>query len=994
MKNHDYQNDSRNSAGFILPAVLIVMGALFIVAVGVLLVSGIERSTARSFVDHQRAELAAGAGLEQVRAILQREAANDDFVVLQSALVSPITHGGVPAAQVFIARGSLSGGAYVYRYIPLFSTSSQAPETSVLAVPEIEPLLGTNEGDCMDFSTHIYQDKVRAAWIPVRDGQNRMVARYAYSVEDLQGKLDPSHVGNLSSVDQAHVREPYSFPAPGVNPKSDRSDPVALDQVALFAIDPSANGSFQGTVGKLLIQHRSILLTPGSTLAAAHISPPLIRDAGGRLADVKARAVEENLTTNIQAYFERPLIPFASGIDPGIAGSPRMNLNVLLAKPSCEAVDQMAGHIRSALPQFDQRKGGFPDDYIKTLAANAIDYADVDSKPTLKAKEYRGLDVYPLMSEIALQVNYLGMSDLEGRKIMTFRFKVFAELFNPTSQVVTGDARLSYEVSLPMDGIGSGTGGDAFDAESLLSNPACSTHDLSLIGGRYWSRSVGVSLQANQYQSYLFADVTYRMDVGASSDMIPGSTPFSLNESAGASGLSLMWNGEVVDRAEHILRQQGLIGWRNPQGEMMSGFKVGTPKSITKAALPGHVYDAYPSMYYNMGDPRSTYYLRNARLDENAYPENTSPNRRNIRLDIYKQDANAKPKVYARVLPSEWPDGGHNALVGLWAPGTNDNVEMTDPKFAFAYDPQMRFSAPQSISNRGRFYSVTELGRVFDPIMHTPVFPGVQETDQLCGSGKMPESQDGWPDVAVSSPSVFYGGGNTLRIGRPEHGAFEPSVGEGKHAAYLLDLFHVGLSRSEVASDREGPVVRIAGHVNLNTASRDVLRALAAGPLVMDPMLSRQTSVEHDQTRMPPITGLSLSAPASVVEADRIADAIIGSRPYGSTAGLAYARESNGCLVFGNKALYPEGKRIEWSDAAAEETFARVYEAATVRSRNFRVWVVAQAIEPSGVSGAVPTVLAEVRKVYTVFADPGERTASGCIIPANFNTTLILSDDF
>ncbi len=67
----------------------------------------------------------------------------------------------------------------------------------------------------------------------------------------------------------------------------------------------------------------------------------------------------------------------------------------------------MAAFIRAALPDFDQRKGGFPEDYVKTLAANAIDYADADSDPTLKANEYRGLDAYPLLSEIALQVNYV-----------------------------------------------------------------------------------------------------------------------------------------------------------------------------------------------------------------------------------------------------------------------------------------------------------------------------------------------------------------------------------------------------------------------------------------------------------------------------------------------------------------------------------------------------------------------------------------------------------
>ena len=37
---------------------------------------------------------------------------------------------------------------------------------------------------------------VRAAWLPVQDENGRIVARYAYWVEDLQGKIDPKYMGN------------------------------------------------------------------------------------------------------------------------------------------------------------------------------------------------------------------------------------------------------------------------------------------------------------------------------------------------------------------------------------------------------------------------------------------------------------------------------------------------------------------------------------------------------------------------------------------------------------------------------------------------------------------------------------------------------------------------------------------------------------------------------------------------------------------------------
>jgi NitT/TauT family transport system substrate-binding protein len=62
------------AAGFTLPAILVVVGAVLILAVGILIVAGIERSTARSFVDRQRAELAARTALEDIRGIFTTQA--------------------------------------------------------------------------------------------------------------------------------------------------------------------------------------------------------------------------------------------------------------------------------------------------------------------------------------------------------------------------------------------------------------------------------------------------------------------------------------------------------------------------------------------------------------------------------------------------------------------------------------------------------------------------------------------------------------------------------------------------------------------------------------------------------------------------------------------------------------------------------------------------------------------------------------------------------
>lgn len=980
-------------AGFTLPVVLVITGVLLILSVGVLMVTNTERSTARSLVEHQRADLAAKAGLEAVREILKRETTTDDFIILQSTRAEPITNDRVKAPHLFLARGKVRENQISFCYIPLFSSVSAPDENQQLAAPRLETISEASESHRMDFTALPYQDKVSVSWRPIHDEKGRAVARYAWWLEDLQGKADPRLTGNTDGPDHTHVRAAFPYPAPGLNPKPDADNETPLNQIAIYAIDSKATSDDQGVLEKSLINNRSIMVSPGSLLAAAKIKPPLSRDNVGHLIDRKARSTEENLVTNLQPYFERPLIPPTTGIDPSVIGTPRMNLNSLLAEAPGKAVDKMASFINNALPDFEKRKGGFPENYIMTLAANSIDYADADSDPTLMDGNYRGLDAYPLMSEIALKIQYVGISNQHDRKIMTFRFKLFAELFNPTSKPVKGDARLSYEVALPMSGIGAGVGGVPFDSPSLIS--AACVHNLLFINDRFWSDSVEVNLQPNQYFCYLFADAIYSIDVGASTDIIPNGTPFSLDETKGISGVSLMWNNHVVERSERIIRQAGL-NYSMKNGVLTGGFSVGTTKTLTKAALPGHVYDDYPNMYYNMGDPRITHYLRSAFLDENAYPENASPNRRNIRLDIYKNDAANKPKVYARMLPSEWPDGGHNAPVGSWSNGTNDGTELTAAKFDFAYDPEMGKAAPQVISNLGRFLSTTELGRVFDPIMHAPTFINSEDTDLFRNKGKYPSSSATWPDVISDQPSSYYGGGNTLRIGRPEHPAFVSLKKPGLHAVRLLDLFHVGRSRSDDALEREGPVIRIEGHVNLNTATRDTIRAMAAGNLVMDPLLAKQTDTHHSGAPFmaPPVSPLTLQAPSITLEADRIADAIIGNRPYISAADLANIKDLSGEFVFGNRAMYPDEKRVEWSDAAAEEVFARVYEASTVRSRNFRVWIVAQSLAPSSNANSAPTVLSEVRKVHNLFVDPGERALDGAIINENCKTIVNFTNEF
>jgi type II secretory pathway pseudopilin PulG len=940
--------------GFTLPAVLVVAAALLILAVGILTITAIERRTARSYVDLQRAELAARAGLEDIKGILTAEAANDDFIVLQSTLQQPIETDKTPAPHLFLARGKASGPSLSYRYVPLFSTTTQPAETPTLTTPTLDTLVSSNANERTDFNTQPFLDKSRAAWIYIQDDKGRNVGRYAYFVEDLQSKLDPALAGNTEGSGGTHARTPWPHPAPGINPEPPDENRPALDQVALHAIDPATTADIPGPLGKTLITGRPLLVSPDSLLAAADIKPPLTRDPAGRLTDVKARAVEENLASSLQSYLEQPLIPYAQGISPTVAGQPKLNLNELLSKGD-DAVAEMAEFIDKALPEFKTRKGGFPDDYLRTLAANAIDYADEDPKSTLLEGSHRGLDGYPLVSEFLMRFRWENVLTENGRKFIILSATTYAELWNMSDQTISGSCELSYETKyeFPLGANPSVTFDDMADATPKLPESE----------GYRWFPAISVSLRPNEYKVFNFGTVTYKFDAGPAAVFVP--SPLELGgETYGSSdaGYRMKWNGQLVDQSRGGVH-------RNNSSLNYPTNTENQPRQRIRTTIPCHSHTRGPNLFKNnMGDPRMAYYLESPQ-DANVYPGNYSPNRRNIRWDtIYKSDGATKPKVYGRVLPSEWPDGGHNSLYGSNTfITTSQLVNPDDARFFSGLPTPRREEAPLRLSNQNRFYSATELGRIYDPIMWETA---------LATPGQS------WGDVTSSTPSTTdFGGGNSLRIGRPEHPRFDKPE---THAARLLDLFHAGIPRSEDLAEREGPVTRIEGHINLNTASRDAIRAVVAGELVMDPLLARRTSENHEtNVRMaPPTQTLKLNAPTNSLQADRIADAIIRSRPFDTTSSAAGARESDGTLVFGNKAIYPDNTKIHWTDSAAEELFARLYESSTVRSRNYRVWVVGQSIAPTTSTSATPEILAEVRRVFTVFADPGERQQDGSIDPS------------
>lgn len=989
------------ASGFTLPAVLVVAAAMLILAIGLLALVNIERKTARSFADSKRAELAARAGLEDFRAILRNETANDEFLVIGGTPPTTPPTGREAPQHLFIARGEGGGDSLKYRYLPLFSTATLPATGTTLEAPKIEEAADEEEGVASRFaaiSGPPWLDKPRVEWIPVTDSKGEVVARYAYWVEDLQGKIDAKTAGNTDGEGGVHARNEWPFPAPGINPEDLSNEEPKLDRVAIHALDPAAVTASEDGNGKLVAkvtEGRPLMLSPDSLVAAAGYGAPLERSTEtGLLEDPLAAALEKSASPVIRHYEELATVPFAAGISGEASGQPKLNLNALLGKSRTSAIDEFASWIDKALPTFVERKGGFPDDYLKTLAANAFDYVDTDFAPSFQTGSYRGLDAYPLVSEFLMTFRWEDVVREDGRLLVVMDVYTFVELWNMTDQPVKGLGQVSLETKFDFP-IGANPG-ISFEEESTdpeVASPVTVKED-----GYYWHPSFEVDLRPNELRVYT-SKIRFRFDAGSASGFVESPIQFNSNQPDGESGYRFRWNGVMVDQSRGNTWKTGATVSYPAQ-----------PRQVTRATLPGHGYAQTPAnqgpFQNNMGDPRMSYYLQ-SRQASNKYPGNYSPNRRTIRWEtIYSSDSAGKRRHYGRVLPAEWPDGGHNFPYGSNSFYTTDAlVSPDDPRFFTGLPTPVLEQAPMRFSNRGRFFSATELGRTYDPVMWTAAYsdlsgsPGSGASDtsilNAASTPTLPTTRASWPDVELaSSASNTYGGGNTLRIGRFEHGRFKRP---GQHAAHLLDLFHAGESTAPDDSRREGDIVSIAGNVNLNTADRDALRALAAGFLKQDPILSQTTSNNHQTTSLMalPTAPVKLGAPARTRIADRIAEGILLSRPFGSAADIASALDRDDKPVFGNREMYPQNNRIEWTDSAAEEVFARVYDASTLRSRNFRIWVIGQAIAPVPAgSTAEPQVLSESKKAFTVFADPGKRGADGRINPANYRPLVIHENDF
>lgn len=684
-------------------------------------------------------------------------------------------------------------------------------------------------------------------------------------------------------------------------------------------------------------------------------------------------------------------------------------------------------------------------DYAKCLAANIVDYIDADSVPTTfdGAQGYRGTEALPYLTELSLRYRLEpgagGFSDYKDSTtnatlIPTMPNRIlpsinaYLELWNPYSQDIPvssiGISFRSYGTNTPGDtnafAIGcnqfvktideiaaeytNGSTGSLSNLTFSFSN-AITAANVKGVSNNFipangyclikcdhkqaW-QNIGPLTNTNNWlmistNNYKFIygntnSTTTRIYLNRNSSdfvsncLIVGAPQIANNDSFGNSAIcELSFGGIIFDRSRNLRMQYSSVSNNGSSPNFDVAYQSWQPGLILQDPTN------FSGRFLNSGDPRITYFLRPLIATEGLFAplsfSNTSfigPNTNTLIPDSaisYSSDPSfLNPSC--RLDVTQWSDKGHNPTAyGAPPTGSKPETNSANEPSASTVAPTGANKAPALIRN-GAMTNILELGNIYDPILWRGLSNGIVTTN------------------SVADPR--FGGGNTLRIGRPEHMRFAftnmynnsipwiPNMAQS--AAALLDLFCLS---NGVNTTNSGPYSLGGGKINLNTAPAPVLRALAGGVLMTnDPVLINNLSA----------VVANHSVPAGMSEA--FAQGVMRFRskyPFLTPSHLCFIgtdpnwpNTSNwpANSVFGNTntiSLSPApgnsaaSTRInvnEWNDQAAEEWFSKIYALSSCQSHNFRIYVVAQRVATNS-SGQTNAVGPLVKKYYQVFFQNG-----------------------
>ena len=652
--------------GFALVATLLLLATLTLIVTGLLGLALRERRVASAYDALTQAELAVQAGLAQAVTRLDRSLRDETGVLFSAASDAD------PARLPLLLAANLDPATRQWQYQPLASGCPAPAPSDRLQTPAtlsdagaLTSLPEATAEERLALSRHRVatpgQVPPPLGWetLTLPEGETeRLLARYCFHVEDLQGRLNLGHAGNLDGPEARHSREvPDPHAVPGLN----LGRAGALDQAALFTLLDPAAADDSSDLARQLLRHRPLLLSPDlwkevllqptQDWPGRQARQALARDpVSGRLQDRAWRALEEQASHRLAAYEERALIP----PDPAFAGmaSPtvKLNLNRLLGslerataveRPvlARQAVAEIAEHIRRHLPHFGRRRGGYPlggseaerdFNYLQCLAAGLLDYADRDPYPLLIEGVCRGTDAHPLVSEQWQRYRFERTYTEGNDRFIEFSITTYLELWNLSQLPIQGRVQAAFECRGKIT-----AGAGLYPIDELLAGTApdgrvCSGQPLAE-DGQWWHASRPVALAPAAFAVVGFEPVVFKLRAGPASLLARRADYTGPDDGRDRRSRYRLRFGQGDDPL--VLVDQPLRPLDRPA---WFGLDTGSRRQRFNTTLPGMSHsEGFGSGRYadNLGDPRAAFFIDHPQ-DQVNYENGSSPGSRNLRHNV------------------------------------------------------------------------------------------------------------------------------------------------------------------------------------------------------------------------------------------------------------------------------------------------------------------------------------------------------------------------
>jgi hypothetical protein len=600
-------------------------------------------------------------------------------------------------------------------------------------------------------------------------------------------------------------------------------------------------------------------------------------------------------TTNYTNYDRIPYVPISSNppIYPTNAGYLKLVLNNLNAGGQ----SIIAARITNNFPMFTNRAGGMNANlYVNALAANIVDYADADSLATVVnvgGVNAVGYDSYPLLTHVYDRF----VCTANGSNAPTIGITTFLQFWNlASSNAPTAIQTINYNLNDRIHSV----------VFQIGTNSSTNTNSSPLLAAIWTTNLTIPNMPSN---SVYITNITRTIS-------IPNT---STNPGYPWSSFSKVWinsnNSGPVPIANVSNSIAVTIGTATNMKLRSGYFRNGFSLTNTETVFSGVVLGLKGQGPTAPGVSGQSKLLADPRMNNYITLTNGVGSYSNTFWGAYPTETNF-------VSPLIWPDGTSSNILSSAGVQYTGN---TSPVLGLTnlLDP-----AACKISNRGFYTNICELGHIFDPIQWRP---------------PAPPAATNYANTNVSSTwaaDSLYGGGSTLRIGRPEHSRFAftnlggtyPVPSLGTSAAGLLDIFCTT------------NVYNWAGKININTAPLSVLAALAGGISLNTTNYSGTAPVNGDMIRAFTNGVVKFRQTYPFITPSQLA---FISTDYGTTSphwtntwptNAVFSTNPSGGLQ-GPTAINDEGR---------EEWFSKIYNLTCVQSFNYRIYVVAQLTDTNG----------------------------------------------